>query len=79
MPAYYINCRNPVNLFAPPFARALLSGGEHNGRREQVAQISAQVAELTERAEQLQRQVQQLSWQLIQVQRALEELYVQMA
>lgn len=28
MPAYYINCRNPVNLFAPPFARALLSGGE---------------------------------------------------
>ena len=28
MPAYYINCRNPVNLFAPPCARALLSGGE---------------------------------------------------
>lgn len=33
------------------------SGAEHNRRREQVAQISAQVAELTERAEQLQRQV----------------------
>ena len=44
-----------------------------------MAQISAQVAELTERAEQPQMQVQQLSWQLIQVQRALEELYVQMA
>ena len=41
--------------------------------------ISARVAELTEDAEQLQIQLQLLSWKLIQVQRALEELYVQMA
>ncbi len=48
-------------------------------QRERVARISARVAELTEDAEQLQIQLQQLSWKLIQVQRALEELYVQMA
>ena len=48
-------------------------------QRERVARISARVAELTEDAEQLQRQLQLLSWKLIQVQRALEELYVQMA
>ncbi len=48
-------------------------------QRERVARISARVAELTEDAEQLQIQLQLLSWKLIQVQRALEELYVQMA
>ena len=48
-------------------------------QRERVARISARGAELTEDAEQLQIQLQLLSWKLIQVQRALEELYVQMA
>ena len=48
-------------------------------QRERVARISARVAELTEDAEQLQIQLQLLSWKLRQVQRALEELYVQMA
>ena len=48
-------------------------------QRERVARISARVAELTEDAEQLQILLQLLSWKLIQVQRALEELYVQMA
>lgn len=48
-------------------------------QRERVAHISARVAELTEDVEQLQIQLQLLSWKLIQVQRALEELYVQMA
>lgn len=48
-------------------------------QRERVARISARVAELTEDAEQLQIQLQLLSWKLIQAQRALEELYVQMA
>ena len=48
-------------------------------QRERVARISARVAELTEDAEQLQIQLQLLLWKLIQVQRALEELYVQMA
>ena len=48
-------------------------------QRERVARISARVAELTEDAEQLQIQLQLLSWKLIQVQRALEEVYVQMA
>lgn len=48
-------------------------------QRERVARISARVAELTEDAEQLQIQLQLLSWKPIQVQKALEELYVQMA
>ena len=55
------------------------NGADHNEQRERVTQISARVAELTECSEQLQMKLNQLSWQLIQVQRALEELYMQMA